>query len=271
MAIVLSIDDTALRMHVEQLLALIGQIPSDHLLPGCLEITDRARCSSLHSHAVVRLGIDVRLPEDDEVLLSLIDQALTSTRIAPVVCVVGACGRSGATRTVIRLVSRYRGPLPLTILDLCDDPLFPARLEVCTKPPHVLTWRAVDSEHGAALTRLGAKTIAIVSSAHHSPPSKPTEWIASIRHRGPVLIDAGRCSATVASMVRELNAVVYLSCRHATSTHIEAALTRLEVEAQRIFIPTRPPRNQWAHRAQWGNRRLDQRMVALLAGGESHA
>lgn len=270
MAIVLSIDDTALRKHVEQLLALIGQIPSDQLHPGCLEITDRGGAARSYSHSVVRLGVDVRLPEDDEILLSLIDQTLSSTRVAPVLCVLGASGRTGVTATVVRLVSRYRGSLPLTTIDLCDDPQFPARLDVCAQPPRILTWQAVDSEHGSALTRLGKESIAIVSSAQCPPPAQPTDWVAAIRRRGPVLIDAGRYSAAVASMVRELNAIVYL-CRHrAATSQIEAALTRLQVGAEKVFIPGRPPRNRWADRAQWINRRLDQRMVRLLEGDQPH-
>ncbi|MDO5719623.1 MAG: hypothetical protein Q4P05_02695 [Actinomycetaceae bacterium] len=268
MSIVLSIDDTALYTHVVQLLALIGQNPSDQPHPGCLEITDRMR-SVRSEHAVVRLGVDICLPEDDEVLLSLIDQALSATARAPILCVVGACGRAGVTSTVIRLVSQYRGDHPLTIVDLSDDPLFPARLEVCAKPPRILTWEAIDSERGSALTRLGTESIAIVSAAQAPPPFHPAEWIATVQHRGPVLVDAGRCSPAIAAMIRQLDAFTYLCCRHASRAQIEAAVTRLQMDSQRIFIPARPPRNAWADRARWIRRGGDQRLVALLASGES--
>ncbi|MDO5728610.1 MAG: hypothetical protein Q4P71_03170 [Actinomycetaceae bacterium] len=270
MTIHLAIDDTALRAYVEELFELIRVRPDSRDGVGALVITDGFSPSIPAARAVIRLGTDLELPRDDELFLDLVARELCRepVRPNPIVAVAGASGTSRVSSLAGRACGRYRGARPLAIVDLGDDPNLRASVARIPKLPQIITWKDVAVDQPVVPTRLGERALAVLCGYDSPPPDNPVPWIASLARRGPVLIDAGRITASSARLVCEVATHVFVVHHSATSLQVRAAIERLSTGACEVVVSGRRPHASWARQAQWRRFGAVRYIAHLLEGDD---
>lgn len=270
MTIHLAIDDTAVRTNVEELLELIGVYAQSEGTRDALVITDTCSRAPTAARAVIRIGTDLNLPRDAELLLRLVEkhECSTSRVPAPVVTVVGASGRAPVSKMVGRALAGYRAGRPLTVIDLGDDPTLRKHIARTSVVPEIIPWKNISVDEPVVSTRLGDSNLAIVCGADSVPPTDPVPWIASLATRGPVLIDGGRITAASADVASQISTHIVISARHASTFQVRVAIERLPERECELIVSGRRPRATWAAGVQWRPVGVT-RLIARILEGET--
>lgn len=191
-----------------------------------LLITDHEMTVASPSPQILRLGVDLLIPGDEDLLFHLSTEFLapeSSTAkndrkpIYPLLILVGATGKSGVTRLVTHprlLPLRNLRPVPdktqLIRVNLVEDPSFTQRLKT---PYTLVTWQGEATAADFIPQRLPTGEVVIDADFFNQAPLEKTAQI--LQHLAtwaPVIVDAGRLTVTNLYLAQNSGAQLLLVC-----------------------------------------------------------
>ncbi|MDT3766631.1 hypothetical protein QS713_00910 [Gleimia hominis] len=174
---------------------------------------------------IIRLGVDVQLPGEEEQFLTLLTRQYGAGNRHPLV-VVGAHGRAGTTR--VATDSAYLTG-PLAIVDCSDDPGFVARVGRVGKEIEYVASREIEFDSPPLPGRIRNRRIAVVGTQSQAPPQLTdagfARWARGVAAAMPLVIDAGALRPELLRALPALDPLICLVSRDLTRTR--SALERL--------------------------------------------
>lgn len=236
MSIRVNIHDSALRQRIGSLIDLLGleTLPDEAAAgPGDVIVTDTAAAHHVGAAALIRLGLDVVIPGEEELLAGLLSGA---GRAHPQFGLVVTVGQTALQAS---LVADYLSQCCAEVVRAnLSDTVGPERAAVSASPDRLVTvdWNRVDLAAPTALGHLPSGAISVVASRASVPPPLTDRqfwrWVAELRRKRPVLVDAGTVSPADCGALGEAietggGQVVYAAQDWAGSTSTAAQLIRL--------------------------------------------
>lgn len=169
---------------------------------------------------LVRLGVDVRIPGEEQLLLRIVESALrrSSHGVYVFTGVAGGVGTTSAALWMLKELVRadYANAFVLDLVDdvtirfaLATDPDFTTQK---SKQPTILAWDEATVEDDIVTARIPPGVLAVLPAKTCMPPpaGAVAPMVRTLSKVGPVVIDAGRLNVDAFELAKTVDAHLIL-------------------------------------------------------------
>ncbi|MDO5060013.1 MAG: hypothetical protein Q4D73_00080 [Actinomycetaceae bacterium] len=226
-----------------------------------LLITDQQMAVGSASPRILRLGVDLQIPGDEDLLFCLSTELSTTASLTakstgkptyPLLILVGATGKSGVTRLVthprllpLKKLRTAANKTQLIRVNLIEDPSFTQRLQT---PYTLVTWQGEATAADFIPQRLPAGEVVIDADFFNQAPSEKTAQILQhLANWAPVIVDAGRLTVTNLHLAQNSGGQLLLVCPVQWKSGIRGLWRRLTtgIQARRSYANAQQLQEKW--------------------------